>query len=184
MLELGICLLAGVLINAYNFVVYDLPFWSSMSMMIGCSVAGFFIGLDSALAQERKVIQESMAVTRNQPLPNRLFSMTRKFSFVALITTLFVTLVLAMVFARDIVWLSKIAQDEASIIEAQLSVTLEIFFIMAVLMVLVVNLIIAYSRNLKLLFKNETRVLEQVSRGDLSRKVPVATNDEFGLILF
>ncbi len=182
MLELGVCLFAGLLINAYNFVVYDLPFWSSISMMIGCSVAGFFIGLDSALAQERRVIQESMSVTRDQPLPNRLFSMTRKFSFVALITTVFVTLVLAMVFARDIVWLSKIGQDEASIIEAQLSVTLEIFFIMAVLMVLVVNLIISYSRNLKLLFKNETRVLEQVSRGDLSGKVPVATNDEFGLI--
>lgn len=182
LLELGISLLAGFFINIYNFVVYDLPFWSSISMLIGCSVAGFFIGLDSALAQERKVIQESMLAAQDQPLPNRLFSMTRKFSFVALITTLFVTLVLAMVFARDIVWLSKIGQDEAAIIEAQLSVTLEIFFIMAVLMILVVNLIISYSRNLKLLFKNETRVLEQVSRGDLSSKVPVATNDEFGLI--
>jgi sigma-B regulation protein RsbU (phosphoserine phosphatase) len=99
-----------------------------------------------------------------------------------LITTLFVALVLAMVFARDIVWLSKIGQDEASIVKAQLSVTYEIFFIMAVLMILVVNLIISFSSNLKLLFNNETRVLEQVSRGDLSRKVPVATNDEFGLI--
>ena len=151
-------------------------------MMIGCSVAGFFIGLDSALAQERKVIQESMTWTRTQPLPQRMFSMTRKFSFVALITTLFVALVLAMVFARDIVWLSQIGQDEASIIEAQLSVTYEIFFIMGVLMVLVVNLIISYSRNLKLLFNNETMILEQVSQGDLSRKVPVATSDEFGLI--
>jgi sigma-B regulation protein RsbU (phosphoserine phosphatase) len=181
-LELGLSLLAGILINTYNFIVYDLPFWSSVSMMIGCAVAGFFIGLDSALTQERKVIQESMSVSRNQPLPKRLFSMTRKFSLVALITTLFVTLVLTMVFARDIVWLSKIGQDEASIVEAQLSVTLEIIFIMGVLMILVVNLIISYSRNLKLLFSNETRVLEQVSRGDLSHKVPVATNDEFGLI--
>ncbi len=108
-------------------------------MMIGCSVAGFFIGLDSALAQERKVILESMTWTETQPLPQRLYSMTRKFSFVALITTLFVALVLTMVFARDIVWLSQIGQDEASIVEAQLSVTLEIIFIMGVLMVLVVN---------------------------------------------
>jgi phosphoserine phosphatase RsbU/P len=182
MLELAVCLFAGALINAYNIIVYDLPFLSSLSMMIGCSVAGFFIGLDSALAQERKVIQVSMSWARTQPLPRRLFSMTRKFSFVALITTLFVALVLAMVFARDIVWLSKIGQDEASIVKAQLSVTYEIFFIMAVLMILVVNLIISFSSNLKLLFNNETRVLEQVSRGDLSRKVPVATNDEFGLI--
>ncbi|MBT8366363.1 MAG: SpoIIE family protein phosphatase [Deltaproteobacteria bacterium] len=182
LLELGLCLSAGVLINTYNIIFYALPFTSSISMMIGCSVAGFFIGLDSALAQERKVITESISWAGTKPLPRRLFSMTRKFSFVALITTLFVALVLAMVFARDIVWLSKIGQEEASIVQAQLSVTLEIFFIMAVLMILVVNLIISYSRNLKLLFNNETRVLEQVSQGDLSRKVPVATNDEFGLI--
>jgi phosphoserine phosphatase RsbU/P len=38
-----------------------------------------------------------------------------------------------------------------------------------------------YSRNLKLLFKNETRVLERVSRGDLNCLVPVITQDEFGL---
>ena len=108
--------------------------------------------------------------------------MTRKFSFVALVTTLFVSVVLIMVFTRDIVWLTTIGQDEASIIDAQLSVTYEIFFIMAVLTVLVVNLIISYSSNLKLLFNNETKILEKVSRGDLSNKVPVATRDEFGVI--
>jgi sigma-B regulation protein RsbU (phosphoserine phosphatase) len=32
------------------------------------------------------------------------------------------------------------------------------------------------------LFNNETDVLERVSRGDLSRTVPVATRDEFGVI--
>ena len=105
--------------------------------------------------------------------------MTRKFSFVALITTLFVATILALVFARDIVWLSKIGQDDASIAHAQMSVTTEIVFIMAVLMVLVVNLTISFSRNLRLLFNNETKVLEMVSQGDLSQKVPVATNDEF-----
>ena len=53
---------------------------------------------------------------------------------------------------------------------------------MAVLLALVVNLIVSYSRNLRLLFNNETDVLERVSRGDLSRTVPVATRDEFGVI--
>jgi sigma-B regulation protein RsbU (phosphoserine phosphatase) len=181
-LELGVCLSAAVLVNAYNMIVYALPLLNTIAMITGCAVAGFFIGLDSALARERQVIQEAMSQSRTLPLPKRLFSMTRKFSFVALITTLFVALVLAMVFARDIVWLTKIGQDEASIAHAQLSVTFEIFFIMVVLMVLVVNLIIAYSRNLKLLFNNETKVLEQVSQGNLAQKVPVATNDEFGLI--
>ena len=182
MLELGLCLLAGFLINAYNMIFYAMPFINTFSIVIGCAVAGFFIGLNSALARERYVIQEAMSRDHTLPLPKHLFSMTRKFSFVALITTLFVATILALVFARDIVWLSKIGQDDASIAHAQMSVTTEIGFIMAVLMVLVVNLIISFSRNLKLLFNNETQVLEQVSRGDLSRKVPVATNDEFGII--
>jgi sigma-B regulation protein RsbU (phosphoserine phosphatase) len=182
MLELGVCLFAGVLINAYNLIFYALPFVNTIAMMTGGALAGFFIGLDSALARERYVIQKALSRDHTLPLPKRLFSMTRKFSFVALITTLFVAAVLAMVFARDIVWLTKIGQDDAAVVHAQMSVTSEIFFIMGILLVLVVNLIISYSRNLKLLFHNETRVLEQVSQGDLSQKVPVATNDEFGLI--
>jgi len=182
MLDFGVCLFAGVLLNTYNIIIYALPLFNTISMMVGCAVAGFFIGLDSALARERFVIQQAMLRDDTLPLPKRLFSMTRKFSFVALITALFVALVLILVFTRDIVWLSKIGQDAASIAHAQMSVTTEIFFIMVILMILVVNLIISYSRNLKLLFNNETRVLEQVSQGDLSGKVPVATNDEFGLI--
>jgi sigma-B regulation protein RsbU (phosphoserine phosphatase) len=65
---------------------------------------------------------------------------------------------------------------------AQQAVIFEVFFVMTVLLIWVVNLILSYSRNLKLLFENETSVLERVSQGDLSRLVPVATNDEFGVI--
>ena len=181
-LELGFSLVAGFLGSVYNTVVYGFPVYSAVSLLVGCTVTGFFIGLDSALYRERRVIQGAISRNRSRPLPQRLFSMTRKFSFVALSTTLFVAVVLIMVFTRDIIWLSRIGEDEAAITAAQLSVTYEIFFIMAVLMVLVMNLVISYSSNLKLLFNNETKVLEKVSRGDLSAKVPVATSDEFGVI--
>jgi len=181
-LELGYSLCAGVLGSVYNSIVHGFPVYSAISLLVGCTVAGFFIGLDAALVRERQVIRRAMSRKHTLPLPKRLFSTTRKFSFVALVTTLFVAVVLIMVFTRDIVWLTTIGQDEASIIDAQLSVTYEIFFIMAVLTVLVVNLIVSYSTNLKLLFNNETKILEMVSRGDLSRKVPVATSDEFGVI--
>lgn len=45
-----------------------------------------------------------------------------------------------------------------------------------------INLIVSYSKNLKLLFNNQTSVLERVESGDLSGKVAVATSDEFGVI--
>jgi sigma-B regulation protein RsbU (phosphoserine phosphatase) len=108
--------------------------------------------------------------------------MTRRFSMVAVTTAIFVAIVIVLVISRDIVWLSTIGEDGAGLVQAQMSVSLEIAFIMAVLLALVINLIISYSRNLKLLFNNETVVLEKVSNGDLSRMVPVATRDEFGVI--
>ena len=54
--------------------------------------------------------------------------------------------------------------------------------LLLVLLALLTNLIISYSRNLRLLFKNETSILERVTQGDLSHKVPVVTKDEFGVI--
>ena len=181
-LDFGLCFTAGLVINSFDKIAFNIELPSLVSLMIGCIIAGFFIGLDSSLAQERKVILRTKAKDGISVLPKRLFPITRKFTFVAIATSFLASLVLILVFNRDIEWLTRTAQDEQSIYAAQLSVTYEIFFIMSILMVLIVNLIFSYSRNLKLLFDNETKVLEQVRNGDLSTKVPVATYDEFGII--
>ena len=173
--ELSLCLIAGAVIYTYNRITYGFPLYSIFSMMIGCIIAGFFIGLDAALNQERMIILQAMRQNYNTPIPKKLFSMTRKFTFITVTLTFFVAMLMALVFTRDIVWLTKVAQNETSIHSAQLSVTYEIFFIMAILMVLIINLIFAYSKNMQILFKNETKILEQVSDGNLSQKVPVAT---------
>ena len=181
-LDFGLCFIAGIIINSVNRITYGIPLPNLASMMIGCIIAGFFISLDSSLAQEKKVILQAKANDSIIALPKRLFPMTRKFTFVAVTTSFSVSLVLILVFYRDIEWMIQTAQDEQSISAAQLSITYEVFFIMAILLVLLVNLIFSYSRNLKLLFDNETNILEQVTNGNLSSKVPVATYDEFGII--
>jgi sigma-B regulation protein RsbU (phosphoserine phosphatase) len=181
-LELTMCLAAGAVVVIYNTLVYGFPATSGLSLLLGCAVVGFFLGLDMALARERKIIQDTLAENTALPPPSRLYSITRKFSLVALITILFVAVVLGLVISRDVVWLSKIKDSNTSLLQAQLSVMREVFFVMGVLMAAVINLIVSYSKNLKLLFNNETGVLEKVTQGDLSRKVPVATHDEFGVI--
>lgn len=180
--EFGLCILAGLLATAYNTAVFDFPLGSGLSLMFGCAVAGFFLSLDMSLTRERIIILESIDSKQSLPPPKRLFPVTRKFSLVALATVLFVAMVIVLVISRDIVWLSKIEQTPEAFWEAQLSVTYEIFFVMGVLLVMIINLIISYARNLQLLFQNETRVLERVGLGDLSEFVPVTTNDEFGVI--
>ncbi|MGD8962405.1 MAG: hypothetical protein PVH43_07815, partial [Desulfobacterales bacterium] len=174
-LELTMCLAAGAVVVIYNTLVYGFPATSGLSLLLGCAVVGFFLGLDMALARERKIIQDTLAENTALPPPSRLYSITRKFSLVALITILFVAVVLGLVISRDVVWLSKIKDSNTSLLQAQLSVMREVFFVMGVLMAAVINLIVSYSKNLKLLFNNETGVLEKVTQGDLSRKVPVAT---------
>jgi sigma-B regulation protein RsbU (phosphoserine phosphatase) len=108
--------------------------------------------------------------------------MTRRFSAVAFCLSLFICIILALVISRDFAWLAQAQSSAASLKEAERTVMLEVIFIMTVLLGMLVNLIFSYSRNLKLLFNSETLVLERVSRGDLTRMVPVATRDEFGVI--
>ena len=181
-MDLCLCMFAGLLATTYNIIAFQFPIGSGIKLIIGCAVAGFFLSIDTALARERMVIKDSIARQDLIAPPEKLYSMTKKFSLVALATAVLVSIVVLLVFSLDIVWLTKIGQNPTALHQAQMSIAYEIFFMFVVLLSLVVNLIISYSANLKLLFENETRILERISRGDLSQKVPVATKDEFGVI--
>jgi sigma-B regulation protein RsbU (phosphoserine phosphatase) len=181
-MDISLCLVAGMLAAIYNMTAFGFPLGSGIKLMVGCAVAGFFLSLDMALAREREVIKESIASEDMIAPPERLYPMTRKFSLVALATAVLVSIVVILIFSLDIVWLTEIEQNDVALNQAQMSIALEIFFVFIVLLFLVVNLIISYSANLRLLFTNETRILERISGGDLSQKVPVATKDEFGVI--
>jgi sigma-B regulation protein RsbU (phosphoserine phosphatase) len=174
--------LAGFVASIYNMVFLAFPITSTLSLLVGCVMAGFFVALDTALERERIIIGAVIAQNRRQHPPKRLYSMTRKFFMAALTSVLFFSIVLILVFTRDIVWLTNLDTTTTSLESAQMSVAYEVFFIMVVMLILIVNLIVSYSKNLKLLFANETSVLERVSQGDLTGNVPIATNDEFGLI--
>lgn len=180
--DLSLSLAAGVMAAVLNILLHRFPAVSTVSLVYGILIYGFFIALDMALDRERRIILGALKTNADQPPPKRLYSMTRRFSLVAVAAALCLSIVNLSVIARDMSWLTQVGADPAATRAAILSVTYEILFIMAVLLALVINLIISYSRNLKLLFENETSVLERVSRGDLTRTVPVATRDEFGLI--
>jgi phosphoserine phosphatase RsbU/P len=181
-LDLLLSLMAGILASIYNMLMLGFPATSTFSLLVGCLMAGFFLALDTALERERDIILNTLALNKTQEPPKHLYSMTRKFFLAALTSVLFFSVVLVLVFTRDIVWLTGLDSSSVSLSDAQMSVAYEVFFIMVVMLILIINLIISYSKNLKLLFSNETGVLERVSNGDLSGKVPIATNDEFGFI--
>ncbi|MCK5194263.1 MAG: hypothetical protein KAQ71_10660, partial [Desulfobulbaceae bacterium] len=173
----------GCAVALYNKVQYNFPLiLSGGKLVLGCVVVGFLSSLDMALARERTFIHHALKQDKVSQPPKRLYSMTRKFSIVAITTTLFVTIIIVLIISKDISWLSKIEQNVISLSQAKRSVMYEIFFIMTVLLAMVVNSIISYSKNLKIPSNSETDILERVTRGDLSKLVPVTTKDEFGVI--
>jgi sigma-B regulation protein RsbU (phosphoserine phosphatase) len=182
LLDFSICIFAGILMNGHNYLRYDIPFGFVLSPMIGCLIAGLFIGLDSALAQERHIIVQAIQGQTSDSIPNKLYPVTQKFTLVAVTASALVAIVIILIFARDIQWLADNIQNANAIHDVTMTVIIEVFFIVSVLIILIVNLILSYSKNLQLLFKNETEILVKVSNGDLSGKVPVVTQDEFGFI--
>lgn len=182
LLDISLSSIAAAIVLFYNYYFYDFPVvGSGGSVLVGFLATGFFTALDMALARERHIINQALT-SGTTILPQQLYPMTRKFSLVGLATVVFTSTVVGMVISKDITWLSQINETQMTIAEAQMAVVYEVLFIMAVLFLMVINLILSYSKNLKLLFQNETRVLNKVSNGDLSQMVPVVTNDEFGLI--
>lgn len=181
-LDLLLPLAAGTIVVIFNFVVHGFPIGSGMTLLLGCLIIGFFLALDTSLARERLLIQQADATATAEAPPKRLYPMTRRFSVVAVAATLCVTLIISLVILRDFAWLGKAGETAEHLKTAQQSVLVEVLFIMIALLGMVINLIFSYSKNLQLLFQNETHVLEKVSNGDLSRLVPVTTSDEFGFI--
>ncbi len=180
--EMGLMALAGVAAATLNWVLYGFPIHSALTLIFGSLVTAFFVSMDMSLAREREIIQDAVKKAPMVMPPKRLYPLTRKFTLVAVTATILVSVVIGMVVSRDFFWIGQLGTDASIISAAGDSVIIEIFFIMAVLLAMVVNLILSYSKNLKLLFNNETGILERVSAGDLSRLVPVVTNDEFGVI--
>jgi sigma-B regulation protein RsbU (phosphoserine phosphatase) len=182
LLDLGLCLGAGILVVIFNRFQYGFYWASGLTLLLGCFTMGIFLALDMGLARERNIIADGLERGATYEPPSKFYPLTRKFFLATVLTTLLVTLILLLVIARDFDWLISVEREAGAMLKARNAVAMEVVFILAVLMGMTINLVLSYSRNLKLLFQNETGVLNRVSKGDLSQMVPVVTSDEFGYI--
>lgn len=181
--DFALFLSAGLVIILYNHFVLNFPFLKSgMPFFIGIVTLGIFAALDLALERERTVISTARKHTALQAPPKELYPLTNKFFLIAsIVTVLFATIIL-LVILRDISLLQQAGATGESILAMQRSITIEIYFVMGLLLLLTLNLIFSYSRNLRMLFDKQTGALEKVSNGNMDTFVPVTTRDEFGVI--
>ncbi|ADU61297.1 Stage II sporulation protein E [Pseudodesulfovibrio aespoeensis Aspo-2] len=155
---------------------------SGLKVFLSVFAMGIFAGLDLSLERERIVITAARNDRSTFSPPCRVFPITRKLVVVTTAIVALAATIVMLILVRDMRWLSEQGLSAISVEPLSRAVLGEMFVVMGVLLVLVVNLAFSYARNLSLLFANQTAVLESVSQGDLSRRVPVVTCDELGFI--
>ncbi|MBU0515445.1 MAG: hypothetical protein KJ621_11790, partial [Proteobacteria bacterium] len=201
LLDLGLLAVVGLGVGLFNGVAFGFPWHSGAKILAGFVLTGFFAATDLALQRERTVAADLARRGLHLTLDDRFFPMTRKFVLLASVCAASAFVVTFLIIVQDLSWLRF--QDEISGLllvwsrqlawlhdaaaprywtGARLTVVIEVGFIAGLMLGYVLNLILSYSRNLRLLLDNETRVLERVHRGKFDAQVPVATNDEFGVI--
>lgn len=179
--EFGGYVAAGLLAAAFNHVVLAFPVFSGFKLFVGVVVVGFFLSLDLALAREASLIRAPVDVCWEMP-SGRYIPMSRTLVWFALTCAVSASMVLGLILSRDLAWLSAVGRTPSDLAVAVRAVALEIIFVMASLTALVLNVIVAYSRNLKKLFAIQMDAMKRVSEGDLQHEVPVTRTDEFGVI--
>lgn len=172
----------GIGVGVFNYFALGFPVLSGIDIAIGFATAGLIPALDLSLEWEYRLIRQEKITSPDHTLRQSFVPRTRKFALMACGIITFVTIVLVLLLWRDIVWLIDQSPSDTSLPWLLRAIILDVLYVMGILLGLTLILIFSYARNLKLLFGNQTSVLELVSRGQFGRKVPVVTNDEFAII--
>lgn len=181
-LEWAIFLLAGVLLTAYNSLIYDFPVESGLKVMVGFLAIGFFVSIDLAL--ERELVLSSYMREQHVSIePDKnIFTVVSKFSLFSTLSIFFLVSVFFLLISKDLEWLAEAGNISSGM--ARRAVFIEFAFVGSILLIYTLLIIKSYARNLSFFFGNENHVLDDVSSGHLDCSVTVCSNDEFGIMAY
>ncbi|MES0327922.1 MAG: HD domain-containing phosphohydrolase [Gammaproteobacteria bacterium] len=179
-LEWLLFIFSGLLLTAFNTIVYDFPVPSGFKVMVAFIAVGFFVATDLALDHELKLAEHMRKQNISLNPDSGFFTLVGKFSLFSTISILFLVSTFFLLINKDLDWLAGIGEQSFNM--ARFSVLTEFAFVGAVLLIYMLVVINSYARNLKLFFGNQNLVLSEVSSGHLDRSVAVCTNDEFGVM--
>ena len=179
-LELGLHLLAGLLMHIFNALIWEFPVGSLVQLSLGTATLGLFLGLDQALREERKVLDYLVATGTHLEVGAGWRSLVRKFSIPAFFAAAIATIDIIAVVIIDLQWIADGGAD--GLADAERTVAIEIATVSAIVFLLGTNLIWSWIKTLRHFLDTEIRVLEEVGKGNLDCEVPVASQDELGRI--
>jgi len=176
--EFSVYVILGFAAFAYHYFYYDFPAVSGAKIVLGTFTLGMFAAADLALERERIIDTHFRNSMDEMSIDEDYFPLTHKMALGAVFFSFSITFVLFLVMSHDLNWLK---QNVGVVTDNGVgSILKDIGYVMTVYLAHIINLIISYSRNLRILFGNENKALRKVAGGQLDAFVPVSTMGEFG----
>ena len=180
-LDIGLFMGAALGLVLVNSLFFDAPWHSNVKVCVGMGIIGLFVAVDLALARERFFALALINQNRELDLSRRFTSFAQKFMMMASVMVVSTSLVLFLVVNKDLEWL--LAQGNNITPEnARNSILFEVAFVMVILLAYCIRIIHSYVKNLKMYLAHQNGVLSEVLHGNFLVKVPVTSQDEFGVM--
>jgi adenylate cyclase len=174
-------LIIGVGISIIYVFYFNAPVLSGIKILIGCLSFGLFGGMLCFLSMEKKIIaflkkKEGEIILTSK----KVLSVTSKMLFFMVTALVFMAFAILLMTFMDINYL--LTNKDLYGADAYVGVFKEIFFAFGVLLFLSLLILARYSQNLRSIFDLQLRAMEDICRGNYNTRVPVVSNDEFGMI--
>ena len=180
-MEISLFIASSIVLTLFNMLYYNFPVGSGLKLILANSMLGFFAAIDLSLEKEWKLSQYFAKSGKTMDLDDHYFSQPKKLTIFSTLMVLFITGIIFLIVNKDIDWIRQIG-DEVSLPRAQFLILMELGFVAGIILIHLFNIIKSYSRNLDLFLSKETQALLKATNGDFEVSVPVASNDEFGIM--
>lgn len=179
--ELTLFFTSGVLLMVFNLLYYGFPLESGIKLVVGLGFIGFYVAIDLALDMEyaifRKVAKTGESI---EPGPD-FMPVSKKIAWFASLSVIVIISVVFLIINKDLDWLMD-ASMSYPLEFARRAIMGEFIFVIAVFIPYQLIIIAAFARNLRFFLHEMTRLMEQTGQGSFDARVPVGSNDEFGLV--
>jgi len=179
-IELLLYVLAGAWITLFTLFFLEFPISAGNKLVIGCLAFGTFAAIDLAILRERQTFKERS----NQKEPSRRSTSIINKLFIAFCFIISLTsIIMAMTVVSEVDYMVT-NMETISSEHLWMNVTIDILFVVGMILLLSLQVIRSYAENLRQLFTMQISALKKVGEGELDTVVPVVTRDEFGEIAY
>jgi adenylate cyclase len=177
--DLSAWIVAGC-VMVFIYYVFFIPYASTgIKVLVGCAAFGIFSGMLSYLSTERRMVRKLKGRTTFCMPSGKLLTVSQKI-FVLILTVLgIMAFSILLMMLLDVYYL--IDQD-FSRPEIYWGIFKEIAFALCVLLGISMVIVHRYGSNLTEILETQLAAMDEISRGNLEKQVPILSIDEFARV--